>query len=272
MKIGAQLFSVRTYLETPEKMDELFKAVKEMGYQCVQLSGFPLVKETGAGFDVEFVNSLIEKYNLPVHLTHIAGARLENDLDGVIADHKAIGCSNIGLGGMPGAWDKDRVVDIAFVDAFIAKYEAIAKKIADNGMKFFYHNHHFEFIKLENGQTVLEYLIDNAPSFNFTLDTHWVQRGGASIVGYINKMKGKLECVHLKDFIILSVDKNGNRWTPAFAPVGVGVIDWQEVLTAFEAAGVKYAFVEQDDAVEYDEPLKQIALSASNLIKWGWVK
>ncbi len=268
MKIGIQLFSVRKCLETPEQMDETFKRVKEMGYQCVQLSGFQHVKEKGAGFDVEQVNALIAKYGLEVNLTHIAPDRLENDLDAVIADHKAIGCANIGLGSMPGVWGKfnEGGVDEAFVAEFVEKYDAIAKKIAEAGLKFFYHNHAFEFVKLPSGQTIMDYIIEKSKYINFTLDTHWLQRGGVSIIEYIKKLNGRIECVHLKDYIM--VDNN----TVKFAPVGVGVINWADVVSTLKECSVKYAFVEQDDAVDYDDPFGQIEISAKNLIKWGFVK
>ena len=36
---GAQLYSVRTLTQTPESMDAALKAIKEMGYTSVQLSG-----------------------------------------------------------------------------------------------------------------------------------------------------------------------------------------------------------------------------------------
>ncbi len=270
MKIGAQLYSLRTFLETPEQMDETFKKVKEMGYQCVQLSGYKCVNDGGAGFDTKLINELIKKYGLEVNLTHVPADRLEKDLEGVIADHKAIGCKNIGLGGMPGAWDKgnDKRYTVEFVSAFVEKYDAIAKRMADAGLKFFYHNHAFEFVRMENGQTIMDYLIENAKYFNFTLDTHWVQRGGASIIEYIKKLKGRIECVHLKDYIV-QPDKDN---LAKYVPVGVGVINWRDVVECFEENGTKYAFVEQDDAVDYDDPFGQMETSVKNLTAWGMVK
>lgn len=47
-------------------------------------------------------------------------------------------------------------------------------------MKFTYHNHSHEFIRLENGKTAMEMLMEGLDSKNttFVLDTYWVQHGG----------------------------------------------------------------------------------------------
>ena len=271
MEIGAQLYSVRSYLDTFERMDETFARLKQMGYGCVQLSGHPEKGERGAGFNVEEINRLIDKHELPVRLTHVSSMRLENDLDRVIADHKAIGCSNIGIGEIPGAFNEDFALDEKNIKAFINRYESIANKIADAGLKFFYHNHHFDFCKMENGKVIIDYLLAECPHFNFTLDTHWIQRGGASITQYIKKMQGKVECVHLKDFL-LSSKKTArcNRLEPMFMPVGEGVLDWKSILKEYANSGTKYAFVEQDDAVDYDNPFSQLEISINNLKKIGY--
>ena len=39
MKLGAQLFSLRTSCETPEDLFNTMKRVKEMGYEIAQASG-----------------------------------------------------------------------------------------------------------------------------------------------------------------------------------------------------------------------------------------
>ena len=41
MKLGAQLFSVRSFLKTEEDLKETFAKIKSIGYENVQLSGAP---------------------------------------------------------------------------------------------------------------------------------------------------------------------------------------------------------------------------------------
>ena len=55
------------------------------------------------------------------------------------------------------------------------KANIVAKKAAANGMKFTYHNHSTEFIKLSNGKTIMEMLVEGLDKDNatFCLDTYW---------------------------------------------------------------------------------------------------
>ena len=87
-----------------------------------------------------------------------------------------------------------------------------------------------------------------------------------SILEYIDKMKGRIDCVHLKD--MMTIAEGGQK----FAPLGVGVINFRDVIPAMEKAGAKYAFVEQDDAVTYPDPFGQMAISADYLKDGGWLK
>lgn len=94
MKYGVQLFSLRKYLKDEKGYEQVFKRTKEMGAQVVQLSGGKPVK-------AEFIKSLVDRYDLPVCITHDKFDRLENDLDALIAEHKIYGCNNMGIGMMP---------------------------------------------------------------------------------------------------------------------------------------------------------------------------
>ena len=47
MKIGAQLFTLRTYTQTPEDLDYTLSQVAQMGYETVQVSAIgPMPPET----------------------------------------------------------------------------------------------------------------------------------------------------------------------------------------------------------------------------------
>ena len=256
MFIGAQLYTVRKYLGSNEGIDEAFRKSREAGYDCVQYSGAP----DGGNFDPDFLKSVIDKYNLPVTLTHVSFDRLLQETENEIKKHIAIGCRNIGIGGVP----TEKIVDEGKLAEVAEQLNRITDKINSAGCKFYYHNHCIEFYRLKNGQTILDYLIEKVPGMNITLDTHWVQRGGADVVETINRLHGKLECVHLKDY------KVNEKWEAKFAPVGDGNLNWNKILPAFEKAGAKYAFVEQDDAENYGDPFDCLIKSRKNLEKLGY--
>ncbi len=256
MKFGVQLFSARQYLQTDEGIEKAFAISKEIGYECVQYSGAP----NGGDFNPEFLKKMIDKYEMPVNLTHISYDKFKNNLNEEIAKHKQIGCFNIGLGMLPGECLKDKNRFFQFID----EIKSISETISDAGCKFFYHNHSIDFVQTEPGVTLLDYMFENVPEMHITLDVHWVQRGGVAVLDAIEKYKGRIECVHLKDFKITP------DWEEKFAPVGEGNLNWSKIIPAFEKAGTQFAFVEQDDAADYGDPFDCLRTSCANIKKLGF--
>lgn len=255
MRFGLNLFSLRKQIDTKEKFLATAKALKEMGYDYLQYSGGPWEPKT--------VKEVSEAVGLPVVLTHVKLDRMLNDPEKLVAEHKLFGCENVGLG----AFDF-RGADEATRREGIAKVGRAAEKISKAGANFFYHNHNFEFVKMESGKTVFDTIVTECPAVHFILDTFWLQSGGVSIIEYIEKLKGRIGCVHLKDFLPFFVknEETGKYESkPKFAPVGDGNINWHSVIPAFVEAGAQYFLVEQDDATDYEEPLSQVARSIQYL-------
>lgn len=259
MEIGVQLFSLRNYIKNRNDLDETLRKIRDMGYNCIQFSG--------AEYNADDLAELSNKYGLPVRLTHIGLDRLTGELDNVIDEHKKFGCYNVGIGSMPSKYHYKQ----EGTDAFIAEITPVAERLNEVGMKLFYHNHDFDLYKFDCGELSLDYTAKRVPLLNLTLDTFWLQRGGVSPVDYLEKYAGRTECIHLKDFLLDSAE-DWKRPEQKFAPVGSGTLNWEKIMTTAEKTGVKYALVEQDDAVDYDDPFAQIKASADYLIKKGYLK
>lgn len=232
--IGAQLYSMRDRTQTPEALLGTLKALKAVGYTSVQLSG------QGAMPD-EQIAEMLKETGMIAPATHISMDMFENHLDEVIRRHKLWGSGYPGLGGLP---DEYRIAE--GYKAFAQKINGIAKKLKDNGLQFIYHNHAFEFTQY-NGVTGYQILLDNASEdVQFEMDTYWVQAGGGDPAEWIEKLKGRMDVVHFKDM----TGCPGNQ--PLMVPGGTGNMNWSRIFAACEKIGVKYAFIEQDNAVETD--------------------
>lgn len=255
MKFGLNLYSIRNLVGTPEGFRETAHKLKEMGYDTLQISGVP--------YDPELIASVSKETDMPIVLTHMPLDRIINDTEALMDEHALFGCTNIGLGSFP--FDKMEVPE-QMVEQ-VAQLNEAGEKMAKRGFKFFYHNHHYEFYK-NNGQTVYDYMIENAPYINFTLDTYWLQYGGVDIVDYINKMAGRIDCIHLKDYQIIrkrvSPTETGGV-APDYAPVGKGTLKWGEIIPAALASGTKHLIVEQDSAALYPDTLAEVKLSIDYL-------
>ena len=109
----------------------------------------------------------------------------------------------------------------------------------------------------------MEYMIKNAPYINFTLDTYWVQYGGVEVCDLLDKLKGRIECVHLKDYKIEQVSER--KFEPKFAPIGDGTMNFEKIIVKMKACGTKYFLVEQDNAADLPDTLGLVTKSVKYL-------
>jgi len=249
MKIAAQLYNCREYCKTPSDIEATMRRIKTIGFNTIQISGF-------GPCDPDLIAGWAKELDLEICLTHVPWARLAepSELKKLIVEHKKLGCPIIGLGGKPSdvypnsseGWTR-----------FIKKSGEIARQIKGEGLNFSYHNHEFEFEKW-NGITAFDRLIDEVPDLLFTLDTFWVQAGGASPVKYIKKLNGRIKVIHFKDFRIV------NR-VRQFAEIGQGNMDWDEIIPICDSIGVTHAAIEQDNDWLVD-PFQSLAMSREFLL------
>ena len=122
-----------------------------------------------------------------------------------------------------------------------------------------YHNHDFEFTKLD-GEYALDILYKEVgPDLLQTqLDTCWVNVGGENPSGYVKKYAGRIPTVHLKDFAgsksekmyaLIGIDddkKEETKGTFEFRPVGKGVQNFKSIVAAADEGGAEWFIVEQD--------------------------
>lgn len=138
----------------------------------------------------------------------------------------------------------------------VKKFGELANKY---GMKLCYHNHDFEFEKVDGEYKLdLLYKAISPELLSTQLDTCWVNVGGENPADYIRKYAGRLEIVHLKDF---AGTKGGNMYalignddkkeTAAgsfeYRPLGSGLQNFPKILDAAKKSGAEWVVIEQDD-------------------------
>ena len=254
MKSGVNLYSIRNLISTEEGYINTCQMLKKMGCAYIQHSGAP--------FDVKVLKREIKEVGLPIVLTHVPMDRILNDTDALMAEHKEIDCYNIGLGMMP----LDIIKDENKCLETIKKLDEVGRKMKENGFKFFYHFHHFEFMKMSSSERIIDYMINNCKYINFTADTYWIQYGGGDICEYLRKMSGRIECIHIKDY---KIEENSNgELAPNFAAISEGNTNFKPIIEEAKKSGVKYFLIEQDNAAKFNDPLQQIKISLDEVNKW----
>lgn len=254
-KLGVQLYTVRDYLLDPEFTDLTFAKLSELGYTEAQTARIPK-------FGAKLFGELAAKNGISIVGTHYDYKKILNDPEETMEVHRLWGTTNVGIGSMP----VEARNDLDELKKFIAQFNKTAEIYAKEGFKLTYHNHNFEFVRIDGYKTVMDLLYEGFDPANvtFVLDTCWVAAGGGDVVEWIEKLEGRLDILHLKDMYL----RNSNgALTPAITEVGHGSVAWDRVLSAAERTGVKHYVVEQDGNFR-GTPFASLADSAEFLAKY----
>ena len=237
MKIGVQLYTLRDYCKSTADFAETLKKVADMGYTSVQVSGT-------CEYEGDWLAEQLKATGLTCGLTHYNPDEMLADPEAVVLKHKKFGCKYIGLGAMPNIGIENTK---AAWEQFAADYIPVARKFKENDCYFMYHNHHYEFFDV-GGENAWDYLKKAfAPDeMGFTVDVHWVLAGGHDPIVELNDLKGRVPCVHFKDY---TATLSGER---RFAPIGDGILDFSKIAKTCVDLGTEYAYVEQDDCYGED--------------------
>lgn len=264
--IAVQLYSIRD--DMASDFEGSLKAVKDMGYDGVEFAGL-------YGRSPEQVKALCDELGLVPISAHVAYAEMMEHPEQTMADYAAIGCRYIAIPYLteeyrPGAEKYDTLVKDIHMLGKVAK---------DHGLTLLYHNHDFEFQKID-GEYALDRLYNAVPAdlLQTQMDTCWVNVGGEDPAAYLRKYAGRAPVVHLKDFVmpgkkpqnmyhLIGIDDDQPSDVSGFEyrPLGMGAQNVPEILKACEDVGAEWIVVEQDDPCLDKTPLDCIRLSVDYL-------
>jgi len=249
MKVAATLYTVRAFTQTSADIAQTLRRVKAIGYNFVQLSALGPIAPAE-------LKRLLDDTGMGVCATHVPFERLQNDLPALIDEHHLWGCRHVGLGSLPAEYRSREGYA-----RFAREGSLLARKLAEAGLTFSYHNHFWELEKYA-GRRGLDILFeDSDPAVFFAeIDTYWIQYGGGDPAAWIRKMKGREPLVHFKDMGV-SGDK------PVMAEVGEGNLNWPAIVAACQDCGVEWCIVEQDWCAR--DPFESLAISLQNLKAMG---
>lgn len=265
--VAVQLYSVRD--DMAADFQGTLAKVREMGYDGVEFAGL-------FGHEPAQIKHWCDSLGLKPISAHVPLADMLADADKVMADYKAIGCEYVVV---PYVTEERRPGGELYMQ-MIEEIKAIGEKAKAAGLTLLYHNHDFEFKKLENGDTGLDFMYASVdPTLLQTeLDMCWVKYAGYEPVEYLQKYDGRSPVVHLKDYYkegemegdpYALIGLNEGEKKPAgafeFRPLGTGVQDVPAIVAAAREAGSKWLVVEQDQPSLGKAPLECVKMSIDYL-------
>jgi len=257
--VGLQLYTIRDAMSA-DLLGSL-KKLSDMGYKTLELAGYADGKFYG--YSAAEFKKIVSDLGMVVISSHSAveSKGITMDTAKLMADaHAALGVKYCV---QPWVNDEDRTIEK--YKKMIGDWNKVGKIMKGVGIQFGYHNHNFEFAKI-NG--VVPYYDIFMPEMDkdlitMELDLFWASKAGQDPIEMFKKYPGRFQLLHFKDM--------KTKQAPFYdvikddvCSVGEGVIDFKKILTAKETAGMKYLFVE-DDNQGNGKPFEGVETSLRNI-------
>jgi len=257
-EISLQLYSLRA--DIAQDYDATIKKTAEIGYTSVEAAGYndgTFYGKTPAQFRQD-----VENAGMTVLSSHTTKALSENELkskdfsesllwwDQCIQAHYDAGAKYIVAPSM------EVPKSLSDLQTYCDYYNEIGKRCKEVGLSFGYHNHAFEFVKIEDVM-MYDYMIENTnPELVFfQMDVYWTVIGKQSPVDYFHKYPGRFELLHIKDNKELGQS---------------GMVGFDAVFKNTDVAGTKHLIVEVE---KYNfSPQESVKISLDYLLNCPFVK
>jgi sugar phosphate isomerase/epimerase len=247
--VALQMYSVRE--EAAQDFVGTLKAVAAIGYTAIELAGY-------GGMTAATLRPVLDGLGISAVSNHVPLPLLRGNLEATIDDCLTLSCRYLICPWLP----EEERGDAAQYRRLAAELNAFGRRCRERGLGFAYHNHDFEFKRVD-GQYALDLLLasTDAQTVKSELDIYWAFYAGVDPAAYIRQLQARCAIVHLKD-----MTKDDSR---TFAEVGEGRLEFPAILAAAQEAGVEYYVVEQDRCQR--PPLESVKISLDNLRSWGIV-
>lgn len=246
--IGLQLYTIRNQIQ--QDLPGALRSVAQTGYTWLEAAGYSEGKFYGL-LPADF-GKIVEDLGMQLISSH---ATFEpEDQQQAIDSHAELGVKYMVYPMLPVT--KKESKDHFSMAA--ARLNEIGQACSLSGLKFGYHNHAFEFVKIEETtgyDLLLSFTDPNLVCFE--ADLYWMIYAGIDPVDYFQKYPGRFELWHIKD-----MQDNQEK---DFTEIGTGTIDFKRMFRHEEQAGMAYFFVEQDNCKI--NPLESVKISYKNLRK-----
>lgn len=236
--IGIQLYTLRT--EIVKDMEGVLKRIAEVGYSEIESYNY----EDGKMFNRPFSDFIraSNDFGLKIVSGHYktgynskVPGNLRNNWEQAVADAKSAGQKYMVIPSISRE-ERSSIDQLKEVCELMNRGGELCKQY---GIRMGYHNHDFEFQKLD-GQLIYDIMLAELdPAFVcMELDIYWIIRAGYSPRDYFNRYPGRFELWHVKDM---------NKDDPQMnADIGTGSIDFKELFKLAGLSGMKHFFVEQE--------------------------
>jgi len=260
LPLGIQMWTVKA--EAEKDLEGTLRKLHALGFREIEFAGF-------YGKTAADMGSLLKSIGLTPVSMHAGADDIAAKGDAIIADAKTLGLEYIICSSPMSDAAKAKLEWAKKMDALDAGdwklnaelFNKFGKQAKAAGIQFGYHNHHVEFKKFD-GKTGFDILFaaTDPDLVKSELDVGWAVAASQDPVAILNKYKGRVVALHVKD--IGKLDPDPHKATTV--AVGEGTIDWKKVIGTAHANGVKHYFYEQEEP--YTRPILESARMSADYL------
>ena len=133
-----------------------------------------------------------------------------------------------------------------------AVFNNAGKVAAAQGIKFYYHNHGYEFVPNGDG-TLFDLLVkETKPELvTFEMDVFWTVHPGRDPVALLRRYPNRWDLFHIKDLKkgVATGKLTGSEDVNNDVALGTGQIDLPKILRTAQELGVKHYFIEDESPI-----------------------
>lgn len=235
LPIGLQLYSVGDDLQ--RDVPGTLRQVRAIGYKRVETAGF-------AGLTARAFRAQLDQARLVCPSTHLPVGN--HELEPLFEDAHTVGAEYVVSSALFSS--KSQTLDdyLGMAD----RLNDLGRKAKDAGLQYAYHNHNFEFRKLDGDRIGYDVLLKRTDPelVAFELDCGWMVAAGYSPVEYFRQYPGRYRMLHVKDFVATKGPSTSlaKDERPQGTELGRGHIDYKPILLAAAEAGIHDYYVEQE--------------------------
>lgn len=257
--VGLQLYSIRDAISAD--LSGSLKKLSDLGYKNLELAGYSEGKFYGKS--PKELKKMVNDLGMEIISSHAAVE--STGITPETAKKMADAHAEVGVKYCVQPWVNEPDRNIEKYKKMIADWNEVGRIMKGVGIQFAYHNHNFEFANINGIVPYYDlYMAElDKDMVTMELDLFWSTKAGQDAVQMFNKYPGRFQLLHFKDM--------HTKQAPFYdvikddiCSVGAGVIDFRKILEAKKVAGVKYAFVE-DDNQGNGKPFEALEVSINNL-------
>lgn len=276
IKKAVQQFMLGKVLNSEDEARRTLASINAAGYDGIELCGFMLhpmgfvirmlTKAVGmpAGKGGKFDwNGIVKDSGLAVVSLHTDLGSLERDPEAVVKEAQSYGTENLVITGMYrfDYSDENTVKELA------NRLNKAGSVLKGSGMSLMYHNHNCELLKMPDGRTSYDILIDETDPelLSFEFDSYWLTEGGADALGVMKRLGERMKLWHIND---RGTRQKGVCMTPILKTdsmeLGTGNMPLDALAEQARENGVEAVILESHRNWIDNSPVKSMELSA----KW----